>query len=200
MSSLILAWTRRSSRVPLSWMVWKSAAFFSSPRALKGIVPNKTGSCQVNSKNLSRLRCTQVLSSSAVAILLDNAIPHVVGFFCTSHNEMTISPRSIDKETHCLPSVSPNVPLGLPMRWLAHFRLTQCVARPQRQGGMDKSRLILQASVVVQEVKCSLTRRGHESGVRDSRGGPAVLVRWLMRSWRGTVLKKISTWGRPLQL
>ena len=34
---------------------------------------------------------------------------------------------------------------------------------------------------------------GHESRVRDSRGRPAVLVRWLMRSWREILLKKIST-------
>src|SRR5208337_2450516 len=34
---------------------------------------------------------------------------------------------------------------------------------------------------------------GHESGVRDSRGRPAVLVVWVMRPWRGIVLKKIST-------
>src|SRR5208337_4610319 len=38
--------------------------------------------------------------------------------------------------------------------------------------------------------ECLLTRPGLESGVRDSRGGPAVLVIWLMRSWRGIVLKK----------
>ena len=38
--------------------------------------------------------------------------------------------------------------------------------------------------------KCLLTRSGHESGVRDSRGRPAVLVGWLMRAWRGIVLKK----------
>ena len=47
--------------------------------------------------------------------------------------------------------------------------------------------------------ECLLTRPGHESGVRDSRGRPAVLVRWLMSSWRGIVLKRISTRGRSLQ-
>ena len=35
-----------------------------------------------------------------------------------------------------------------------------------------------------------LTSPGHESGVRDSRGRPAVLVLWLMRPSRGIVLKK----------
>ena len=48
--------------------------------------------------------------------------------------------------------------------------------------------------------ECLLTRPGHESGVRDSRARPAVLVLWLMRSWRGILLKKISTRGRSLQL
>src|SRR5208282_683535 len=38
--------------------------------------------------------------------------------------------------------------------------------------------------------KCLLTSPGHESGVRDSRGGPAVSVVWLIRPWRGIVLKK----------
>ena len=38
---------------------------------------------------------------------------------------------------------------------------------------------LFEASVVVQERKCLLTRPGHESGVRESRGGPAVLVLWL---------------------
>ena len=37
--------------------------------------------------------------------------------------------------------------------------------------------------------KSLLTRPGHESGVRDRRGGPAVLVLWLVRSWRGIVVK-----------
>ena len=30
--------------------------------------------------------------------------------------------------------------------------------------------------------KCLPTRPGHESGARDGRGRPAILVRWLMRS------------------
>ena len=48
--------------------------------------------------------------------------------------------------------------------------------------------------------KCLPTRPGHESGVRDSRGRPAILVRWLYEIRREIVLKKISTRGRPLQL
>ena len=49
---------------------------------------------------------------------------------------------------------------------------------------------LLEASVVVLLRKSLLTRPGHESGVRDRRGGPAVLVLWLVRSWRGIVVKK----------
>ena len=38
--------------------------------------------------------------------------------------------------------------------------------------------------------KCLLAKPGHESGVRDSRCRPKALVVWIMRPWRGTILKK----------
>ncbi len=40
--------------------------------------------------------------------------------------------------------------------------------------------------------ECLLTRPGDESGVHDSRGRPAVSVVWLVRPWRGLVLKRIN--------
>ena len=46
------------------------------------------------------------------------------------------------------------------------------------------------SSAPFQEAQVPLTRPGYESGVRDSRGRPAVLVRWLVRPWREIVLKK----------
>src|SRR5271157_2240268 len=62
------------------------------------------------------------------------------------------------------------------MRWLVLFRLAQCVARPSRPGGLDSITPSRGKRGRSGARKCLLTRPGHVSGVRNSRGGPAVLT------------------------